>query len=180
MVPVVHHNTGEHMKHLLIFAAFTASAANAQSFVSAAGEAVRSGSGEPWQVASWQAPMRRALSAEVLFDFDGNELRGEGRKVLDDLAQRLTAAGAIERVTATAHADRLGHATYNLGLSARRAYAVRDYLVEKGVPAAAIRIDVAGAAAGSAVCDDLGEETGRNVKLVACLQPDRRVAIEAR
>lgn len=176
------------MKHLLIFAAFTAGAANAQSHVSAAGESVRSGSGEPWQVASWEpkpaaaaaAPMRRALSAEVLFDFDGNELRGEGRKVLDDLAQRLTAAGAIERVTATAHADRLGHATYNLGLSARRAYAVRDYLVEKGVPASAIRIDVAGAAAGSAVCEDLGEETGRNVKLVACLQPDRRVAIEAR
>ena len=165
------------MKHFLIFAAFTASAAHAQSYVSAAGEVVRSGSGKRGRSRAGRRRSAKPFRPKSCSTSTATSFARTAGRILDDLAHRLA---GTESVVATAYADRLGHATYNLGLSARRAYAVRDYLVEKGVPAAAIRIDVAGAAEGSATCDDLGEETGRNLKLVACLQPDRRVAIEAR
>jgi OOP family OmpA-OmpF porin len=167
------------MKHVLIFAAFTASAASAQpDYVTAAGEAVKTGYGEPWQVASAPRPQRAPLSAAVLFDFDGAELRAEGRQALDELAQRYF-AGEAERVVAVAHADRLGDAEYNVGLSARRANAVRDYLVEQGVLPSVIAVDVAGAGRPVSACAAMGEERRDNAKLVACLQPDRRVEVEA-
>lgn len=167
------------MKHVLIFAAFTASAASAQpDYVSAAGEAVKSAYGGAWQVAGSPRPQRAALSASLLFDFDGAELRDEGRKVLDEFAQRYF-EGDAQRVVAVAHADRLGEAGYNVGLAARRANAVRDYLVEQGVLPSVIALDVAGAARPVSACKAMGEERRENAKLVACLQPDRRVEVEA-
>ena len=167
------------MKHVLIFAAFTASAASAQpDYLTAAGEAVTTGYGEAWQVAPAPRPQRAALSASVLFDFDGAELRDEGRKALDELAQRYF-QGEAQRVVAVAHADRLGDAEYNVGLSARRANAVRDYLVEQGVLPSVIAVDVVGAARPVSACEAMGEERRANAKLVACLQPDRRVEVEA-
>lgn len=165
------------MKHLLIFAALTAGAANAQpDYLSAAGEAVKSAYGETWQIHDWSPQEAKPVSAEVLFDFDGAELRADGRKVLDDLSQRILAR-EVRSVITTAHSDRLGDPLYNMGLSARRAHAVRDYLVEKGIPESVILIDVAGDAAPVSACRDLGEETRRNAQLVACLQPDRRVEV---
>jgi OOP family OmpA-OmpF porin len=168
------------MKHLLIFAAFTASAASAQpDYVAAAGDAVKSAYGDTWQIQDWKPAEAKPLAADVLFDFDGTELRADGRKVLDDLTQRILAR-EVESVITTAHSDRLGDPVYNIGLSARRAHAVRDYLVEKGIPESVILIDVAGDAAPVSACSDLGEETRRNAKLVACLQPDRRVEVRPR
>jgi OOP family OmpA-OmpF porin len=125
------------------------------------------------------APRRVAFSTEVLFDFDGTELRADGRKVLDDLAQKLLAA-ELGSVSATAHTDRMGDDAYNERLALRRADAIRAYLVERGVPEKLMRVDSKGerepVTAGR--CDALGEESRQNSNLIACLQPDRRVEIE--
>lgn len=125
------------------------------------------------------APRRVAFSTEVLFDFDGAELRADGRKVLDDLAQKLLASD-LESVAATAHTDRMGDDAYNERLALRRADAIRTYLVEKGIPEKLMRVDSKGerepVTAGR--CDALGEESRRNSNFIACLQPDRRVVIE--
>jgi OOP family OmpA-OmpF porin len=164
------------MKHLLIFAALTAGAANADpSHLSAAGQSVTNAYGEAWRFAQ-AAPA--ALKAEVRFAFDGDELGEDGRKALDELKQRILAR-EVRTIVATAHADRLGNDGYNLALSARRAQAVRAYLIEQGIPESSILVDVAGAGTPVSACRDLGEETRRNLKLVACLQPDRRVEVEA-
>jgi len=124
-------------------------------------------------------PTRLSFATEVLFDFEQTELDADGRKVLDDLASKLLAAD-IEKVTGTAHSDRIGAAAFNDRLSARRAEAIRVYLVGKGVPEKLLRFDAKGAREPMTVgrCDGMGPETKQNVKLVACLQPDRRVDIE--
>jgi OOP family OmpA-OmpF porin len=165
------------MKHFLIFAAFTANAVQAQpDAVVAAGTPVFNSFGSPWTTVAASQPA--PLTAEVRFDFDASELREADRKALDELVERIHAR-EVRNVVATAHADRLGGELYNLGLSARRAHAVRDYLVERGIPESVIHVDVAGAATPLSACDGLGDESRRNLKLVACLQPDRRVEVEA-
>ena len=97
--------------------------------------------------------------------------------VLGTTANKLLALDP-EKVTATAHADRIGGAEYNERLSARRAEAIRAYLVEKGVPEKRLHIESKGAREPLTACEAMGPETKRNLKLVACLQPDRRVEIE--
>jgi outer membrane protein OmpA-like peptidoglycan-associated protein len=164
------------MKHLLIFAALTAGAANAQyEHVSAAGHVVTNGYGE-----AWQTPHSKAERAtRVRFEFDRADLTAEGRKALDGFAQRVF-EGEVGSIVTTAHADRLGTPDYNLELSARRAHVVREYLIEQGVLPSVLMVDVVGAAAPVAACDGMGEESARNLKLVACLEPDRRVEVRAR
>ena len=192
------------LKYTLIATVLGAGAAQAESTGSMSGylttgaqQPVRSGYAECWRTGSWSqeqaseecdprpavqpAPQvkRISYSAEVLFGFERAELGDEGRKVLDNVAQDLLAIDA-ETVAVTAHADRIGTAAYNEQLSARRAEAIRAYLVDKGVPEKLVRFEAKGArepvTAGR--CDAMGPENKQNAKLVACLQPDRRVEIE--
>ena len=82
---------------------------------------------------------------------------------------------------AVGHADRIGTDAYNQALSEKRAAAVKDFLVNKGV--AANRIYTEGKGKTQPVsgekCRKLGAENGKNKKLVDCLGIDRRVELEA-
>ena len=72
------------------------------------------------------------LTNDILFDFNSAALRPESQQTLRDLAgnfQRYT----DETVTVEGHTDNVGSPEYNQGLSERRAYSVRDYLVNQGV-----------------------------------------------
>src|SRR5260363_320436 len=72
--------------------------------------------------------------AETLFDFDKSMLKPEGRAKLDDLAAKIKGID-LEVIVATGHTDRIGTDKYNDGLSARRAQAVKAYLVHRGIDA---------------------------------------------
>lgn len=114
------------------------------------------------------------LSASVLFEFDRALLRQTETAKLDRLLQ-----GGFKRIEAIGHADRIGPAAYNMRLSERRAQAVKAYLVGRNVDPAAVRTSAKGElepASGDA-CVDMRPETRRNVGLVRCLQPDRRVEV---
>lgn len=169
------------MKTLLKISAIAAAlagaaAAHAQShYVLAGGEPVVNGYGELWRA----GPQRITYSAEILFGFDQAKLGEEGRKRLDGIARRL-AGSEIESVVAIAHADRLGDTHYNILLSARRAEAIRAYLVENGVAEKLVRVEARGQREPVTAdgCEGLGAESRENQQLVACLQPDRRVVIE--
>jgi len=70
----------------------------------------------------------------IEFGFDKAEVNESGKAVLDTAIQ--TVAGCKElRLNVTGHTDATGAEAYNEGLSERRARAVRDYLVSKGVEA---------------------------------------------
>ena len=73
----------------------------------------------------------------LLFDFDSDQLRAESKKNLDNLAKSLSDFGD-SKLLLVGHTDDVGTDTYNLDLSRRRAAAVADYLISRGVPAARI------------------------------------------
>jgi OOP family OmpA-OmpF porin len=119
------------------------------------------------------------LSTDVLFEFNKAELLPGGQKKLDELAD--TAKGAdVERVVIIGNADRIGSEEYNQELSERRALAVKDYLAQKGVPEQQVQAEGVGKSqpVTGDQCKNMGPERKSNSKLVACLQPDRRVEIE--
>ncbi len=79
------------------------------------------------------------LGIVVYFGTDLTKLDAEDKGKLDKLAAELISSEETT-VIAQGHTDDTGSETYNQGLSERRAQAVKDYLVEKGVPAERIAI----------------------------------------
>ena len=74
----------------------------------------------------------------VYFGFDSSELAGEAQATLDRQAAFLNVNPTIV-VIIEGHADERGTREYNLALGDRRAVAVRDYLLAKGLNAARVR-----------------------------------------
>lgn len=79
------------------------------------------------------------LSGSVLFASDKSELLPSAQQRLDDVAKALLEGNPDAQIVVEGHTDSRGGESYNLDLSARRAEAVRSYLVSRGVPAARIR-----------------------------------------
>jgi len=73
---------------------------------------------------------------DVLFDFDKSDLRAEGKKICQTVAEYLR-RNPKARVLIEGHCDERGTAEYNLALGERRATAVRNFIVSLGVPKAA-------------------------------------------
>ena len=124
------------------------------------------------------AAVPEPASASLLFEFDRAVLQASEAAKLDKVVEILRAKG-LRRLDAVGHADRIGDARYNQRLSERRAEAVKAYLVERKIDAAAVQTSALGeheALSGDA-CTDMGPERRRNAALVECLQPDRRVEL---
>jgi len=125
------------------------------------------------------AAQKVTLAADALFDFDKAVLRPDGKAKLDKLVEDLKGL-KLEVIIAVGHTDRIGTDKYNQKLSERRAAAVKNYLVSKGIDAN--RIYAEGKGEKQPVtgdkCKKMGPENRKNKKLIECLQPDRRVEIE--
>lgn len=81
------------------------------------------------------APAPKTLTLEgVNFDFDKSFIRQEDFAHLDQDAATLKEWGDV-KVEVAGHTDSIGTDDYNMGLSLRRANAVRDYLIGKGIAA---------------------------------------------
>ena len=124
-------------------------------------------------------PARRRVrfEADSLFSFDKSDIRPEGRSALDKFVQELRGT-EFDVITVEGHTDRLGSTAYNQRLSTQRAEAVKNYLVTPGGVAAA-KLAAVGKGESTPVTkpeDCKGNKA--NPKLIACLQPDRRVEVE--
>jgi peptidoglycan-associated lipoprotein len=73
----------------------------------------------------------------VYFDFDSYSVRADAGPVLDAQAAWLGRYPAVQ-IRVEGNADERGTREYNLALGARRANAVRDYLVSRGLAAGRI------------------------------------------
>ena len=73
----------------------------------------------------------------VYFDFDQYDIRSDARPILDAQAAWLMRWSSV-RVRIEGNADERGTREYNFALGGRRAAAVRDYLVSRGVNPARI------------------------------------------
>jgi OOP family OmpA-OmpF porin len=122
-------------------------------------------------------PTRVSFSADSLFDFAKDTVRPAGKQALDDFAAQLKGA-QFEVIRVTGYTDRIGSRAYNIDLSTRRAEAVKSYLVgSAGIPADKITARGADGEAPVTKPDEC-RGTQRTPKLIACLQPDRRVDVE--
>lgn len=112
------------------------------------------------------------LSATELFAFDSATLTMPQPK-LDDIAAALAADPSITDVDITGYTDRLGSAKYNKKLSERRASAVRDYLIGKGIDGGRLKAVGRGKENPVVTCNQK-----KRSELIECLAPNRRVEVE--
>ena len=99
------------------------------------------------------------ISATALFDFNKATLQPEGKAALHALKETIKAKGAqVVDIDVIGHTDSVGPEEYNMGLSVRRATAVKDYMVSEGIDAGII--DVSGQGESSPVADN-GTNEGR-------------------
>ena len=115
------------------------------------------------------------FSAEELFDFDKAVLKPAGKAGLDKLTNEINGVN-YDSVLVTGHTDRLGSNQYNQKLSERRAAAVKAYLLSKGIPDNRITSTGMGESQPVTKADDCKGPV--STKLIACLQPDRRVEVD--
>jgi OOP family OmpA-OmpF porin len=115
------------------------------------------------------------MAADALFDFNKADLKADGKSKLDDLVGKLKAI-SLEVVIAIGHADRFGTDKYNNVLSLKRADAVKSYLVSKGIEPN--RIYTEGKGKKQPITKPGQCKGAKSAKVIACLQPDRRVEIE--
>ena len=170
----------------LVAAALGGALAHSADFVTASGMPLKTGFGECVRTGYWtpasepcEAPATQlARSAAAFFAFGSAELDDEARAALDELLDTLGHAD-LERVTAVGHADAIGSDDYNERLSERRADAVRDYLLAKGLDPRAIVVEGKGKRepVTEGACDWARDPLDK-AELVACLQPDRRVEVD--
>ena len=129
----------------------------------------------PAPAAAKTVPQKIQFSADALFDFDKAVLKPAGKVMLDGLVRDLKDV-QYEVIIVTGHTDRFGSVDYNQKLSEHRAQAVKDYLVSSQIPANRVRADGKGK---SEPMTKPGECKGaKSAKVIACLQPDRRVDVE--
>ena len=77
----------------------------------------------------------------VFFDWDKHSLTGGANDVLDAVAQEIKARGDVKGVVVVGHTDTSGSNGYNDKLSKKRANAIRDALISRGVPAGIVRTE---------------------------------------
>lgn len=113
-----------------------------------------------------------SLSGSVLFASAKSDLLPAAQAKLDDVARALTREDPLSKMVVEGHTDSQGGAEYNQGLSQRRAQAVRDYLVTRGI--ASDRITAEGFGPSRSIADNSspeGRANNRRVEIV--VQPAR-------
>lgn len=133
----------------------------------------------PAPVLNAPAPAVRkvSFSADSLFDFGKSTMTPAGHQAVGQFATDIKGTD-YDTIKVTGHTDRIGSHASNLKLSQRRANAVKADLIDAGGIAAS-KIAAVGVDGADPVTKP-GDCKGRKVtpKLIACLQPDRRVDIE--
>lgn len=115
------------------------------------------------------------VGAEELFGFDKAALKAQGKVALDAAAEEIKANPQITNVIVTGHTDRLGSFAYNQKLSEKRAKQVAAYLATKGVGSSVLTSTGRGESVPVVACKGIKNRKA----LISCLQPNRRVTIEA-
>lgn len=122
-------------------------------------------------------PQRFTQGADGLFAFNRaspNDLLPEGRARLSQLAAAVLRQRNVQSIRVVGHTDRLGSEAYNHQLSQARAATVRALLVREGIASQIISSE--GVGESQPIADCKGDKA--TAALIACLQPNRRVAIE--
>jgi OOP family OmpA-OmpF porin len=117
------------------------------------------------------------LSADALFAFNKAVLSPQGMGELDKFLQELQGA-SFSSILVVGHTDPFGTDAYNLQLSQRRADAVMNYMVSRGVPADRIRAEGRGESQLKVTPEECAARGAKTKPaLIQCYQPNRRVEV---
>ena len=123
---------------LLLAACETASQVGGDSASTSASNTASSSSASSSASDKTSAEKLAQVGDTVNFDFDSAELTVSARSTLNRQAAFLSLNPDL-MIVIEGHADERGTREYNLALGERRAAAVRDYLVAKGINSARVR-----------------------------------------
>ena len=115
-----------------------------------AGGGVAGGAGAPGS----QQEFLVSVGDRVFFETDSSVLTADGQATLNAQAQWLQQYPQY-RIVIEGHADERGTREYNIALGARRATAVVNYLVSRGIPANRLSTVSYGKERPVAVCNDI-------------------------
>ena len=122
----------------LLAACETASQVSGDSASTSASNTASSSSASSSSAEKTPAEKLAQVGDTVNFDFDSAELTVSARSTLNRQAAFLSLNPDL-MIAIEGHADERGTREYNLALGDRRATAVRDYLVAKGINSARVR-----------------------------------------
>ncbi len=91
------------------------------------------------QLGVWLARGDSVELKGLFFAFDSAQISGDSHKILEQLSDVLKNAPDMN-ISIEGHTDDVGSETYNLDLSIRRAAAVKEYLVLRGIEAARLSV----------------------------------------
>lgn len=112
------------------------------------------------------------LASDAYFAFNKADLRPEGKAKLDEMALNIKGKND-PRLQISGYTDRIGTEAYNMQLSQRRAEAVKDYLVNKGIDTEIIETTAMGPKDPVVNCEGKSGNA-----LIQCLGPNRRTVVE--
>jgi OOP family OmpA-OmpF porin len=120
----------------------------------------------PAPAAAPQAAMAAPKPFITYFAFDSDILGAGTMQIIDDAVATADKLGIVD-FSVTGHADRAGPEAYNLDLSLRRANAVRDALIERGVKSSGISVAGRGEAEPAVpTADGVREPANRRVEII--------------
>ncbi len=77
---------------------------------------------------------------DIYFDYDRFSIRNDAISVLQENAQALASGLSNNKIVIEGHCDQRGTESYNMVLGERRANAVREFLVDLGVPSEKLQV----------------------------------------
>lgn len=126
-----------------------------------------SASSEEFSAAVAQWPM----TYQIFFDFDKSNLSPSARAIIHRAAEHVKNGNSV-RITVIGHTDTVGSATYNMGLSDRRAEAAASEMIADGVPGAEIETHGVGKSDLLVpTADGIREPRNRRVEILEVLVP---------
>lgn len=117
-----------------------------------------------------QPPATQATAPQkvflVMFDFDRSDLSAEAQEVVMSAAKAAKKGYAVQ-IDLAGHADRAGTENYNMGLSLRRAQAVKDAMAKLGLTSDSMAVSGKGETAPQvATPDGIREQRNRRVEII--------------
>lgn len=145
------------LRKVVILAAVMALGAcsNATNWGAGANDGSLNGAVEPGSVSDITSPahFQQVVGDRVLFAVDQSTLSPEAQAILQAQADWLLTNSDFS-ATIEGHADEQGTREYNIALGARRATAVREYLVQLGIPGSRLKTVSYGKERPVEICSD--------------------------
>ncbi len=113
-----------------------------------------------------EPPMEKPEPFVMFFDFDSSTIDADGESVIDNAVATANRLG-LSGFSVTGHADRSGSEDYNIGLSLRRADAVKAALQARGIDGDEVSVAGRGEAETAVpTADGVRERANRRVEII--------------